>query len=390
VTGDRTTIIVTGGGVFGITAALELRRRGWSVRLFDGARPPSPVASSTDISKAVRMDYGDDGFYTELAELALERWRSWNESFGETVYHEVGFLVMTPRSMEHGGFEYDCFRSLRRRGQHPERIDATTLAQRFPAWAAAPYADGYFNPRAGWTPSGRVVALLADQATAAGVSIECRTVTEILTRAGRVRGVRTASGRPQLADHVLVAAGAWTSRLVPGLEHHLRAIGQPVVRLKPRDTEPFAARRFPVWAADIANTGWYGFPVTLDDHVKVANHGPGRPIEPGQPLEVQRDEVERVREFLADRCPALADAPLAASRLCLYCDTADGDFWIDHDPVIEGLIVAAGGSGHGFKFAPVLGPIIADVVERRPNRWASRFRARRPGADRQEAARGRG
>jgi glycine/D-amino acid oxidase-like deaminating enzyme len=219
------------------------------------------------------------------------------------------------------------------------------------------------------------------------VSIERGTVTEILTRAGRVRGVRTSTGASQLADHLLVAAGAWTPSLVPGLRGHLRATGQPVVQLKPRDTKPFEAQRFPVWAADIANTGWYGFPATADGHVKVANHGPGRPVEPGQPLEVHGDEVERLREFLADRCPSLADAPLVASRLCLYCDTVDGDFWIDHDPAIEGLTVAAGGSGHGFKFAPVLGPIVADVVERRPNRWASRFRARTPDAGQKEAAR---
>jgi glycine/D-amino acid oxidase-like deaminating enzyme len=94
-----------------------------------------------------------------------------------------------------------------------------------------------------------------------------------------------------------------------------------------------------------------------------------------------------VRAFLRDSLPALATAPIRAARVCLYCDTFDGDFWIDHDPDRPGLVVAAGDSGHGFKFAPILGPLIADVVEHRRNRWASRFRWRSRREDRREAAR---
>ena len=74
----------------------------------------------------------------------------------------------------------------------------------------------------------------------------------------------------------------------------------------------------------------------------------------------------RCREFLRETFPELARAPLDSTRSCLYCDTADGDFWIDQDPRREGLIVAAGGCGHAFKFAPLLGEIIADVFEGRP------------------------
>ena len=85
--------------------------------------------------------------------------------------------------------------------------------------------------------------------------------------------------------------------------------------------------------------------------------------------------------------PALSGAPVASTRLCLYCDTFDGDFWIDRDSDRAGLIVAAGDSGHGSKFAPVLGPLIADVVERRPNPWSSRFAWRARLADGKEAAR---
>jgi glycine/D-amino acid oxidase-like deaminating enzyme len=102
------------------------------------------------------------------------------------------------------------------------------------------------------------------------------------------------------------------------------------------------------------------------------------------------EEIERCRAFLAASLPALADAALVGSRLCLYCDTRDGDFWIDRHPEREGLIVAAGGSGHAFKFAPVLGEIVADVVEGRSDRGHGRFAWREQANPGREQARLRG
>jgi glycine/D-amino acid oxidase-like deaminating enzyme len=183
---------------------------------------------------------------------------------------------------------------------------------------------------------------------------------------------------------VLVAAGAWTPTLVHELSDLMWATGQPVLHFAPSKPENFRPESFPVWCADISCTGWYGFPVTASGVLKVANHGPGRRVAPSEPLSVSEQDVERCREFFLDTFHGLSDAPLVGSRLCLYCDTPDGDFWIDRHPRREGLVVAAGGSGHGFKFAPVLGEIIADVVEGRSNRWAGRFRWRSPregGAD---------
>jgi glycine/D-amino acid oxidase-like deaminating enzyme len=110
-------------------------------------------------------------------------------------------------------------------------------------------------------------------------------------------------------------------------------------------------------------------------------------VAPDDPRTIAPDDEEKFREFLRGTFPRLAGAPLVGSRLCLYCDSWDGNFYIDHDPDRPGLVVAAGGSGHGFKFAPVLGAIIADVVERRANPFASRFAWRERGKLATEAAR---
>jgi glycine/D-amino acid oxidase-like deaminating enzyme len=303
----------------------------------------------------------------------VRRRREWNVLFRETVYHEVGFLLLTPSPMRPGTFEGDSFVTLQGRGHELQRVSRDELGRRFPAWNAGAYADGYFNPQAGWTPSARVVTRLAEQAHAAGERIHGARIVALRGDDGRVTGVVTAEGPTITADRVLVAAGAWTPELVPELREAMWATGQPVFHLAPSDPERFDPRRFPVWAADISRTGWYGFPITSGGILKIANHGPGRRVALSEPLEISDADVAHCREFLRGNFPSAADAPLVGGRLCLYCDTVDGDFWITRHPRREGLVVAAGGSGHGFKFAPVLGEIIADVVEGTPNADAERF-----------------
>lgn len=93
---------------------------------------------------------------------------------------------------------------------------------------------------------------------------------------------------------------------------------------------------------------------------------------------VGRQEEARFRQFLREHLPEVAGNKILLHRLCCYCDTFDGNFWIDYDPECEGLLVAAGGSGHGFKFGPIIGKIIVDVMQGKPNKYASRFAWRRP------------
>jgi glycine/D-amino acid oxidase-like deaminating enzyme len=334
------------------------------------------------------MDYGSDAFYAELAWQSLQGWRAWNREWGQTLYHEVGILLLSREGLERGGFEAESFDLLRRRGVPLERLDAARRAERFPAWAGASYADGYFNPWAGFAESGRVMARLVDLAADAGVLLrQGRRCRRLLEAGSRVAGIELDDASTIRADTVVVAAGAWTPVLLPHLERFMWPTAQPVVHLRPADPRPFDGRHFPVWCADIARTGWYGFPLTASGVLKFGHHGPGRRLGPGEPLQLLPEEQERLARFAAQTFPQLAGATVAASRLCLYCDSWDGNFLIDHDPQRPGLCVAAGGSGHGFKFAPVLGAIIADVVEGQANPQARRFAWRSPGTRTLEQAR---
>ncbi|HEU4734434.1 MAG TPA: FAD-dependent oxidoreductase [Kofleriaceae bacterium] len=361
-------VLVIGGGIFGVTAALELRARACDVTLADPGPLPHPLAESTDISKIVRCDYGADEDYTLLGERALAGWRRWNATWRTARFHETGVAFLTRTPMSPDGFEHASYTLLARRGHHVERLDAAAIAARFPAYRPGAYVDGYYHREGGWAESGAVVAQLLHDADLAGVTIRGNLAIDRLVDDGALAGDEHLP-----ADATLVCAGAWTPRLVPELAGALRAVGQPVFHLRPADPTPFSPSRFPVFGADISRTGYYGFPVRADGIVKIANHGTGIPLAPDDPRTVTDAQEAALRDFLADTFPALADAPIAARRLCVYCDTRDAHFWIARHPARPDLTVATGGSGHGFKFAPVLGELIADAVLGRPGRFAHKF-----------------
>jgi glycine/D-amino acid oxidase-like deaminating enzyme len=380
--------IIVGAGIFGVTAALELRRRRHAVTLLDPGPIPHPDAASTDISKVLRMDYGADEFYMELMAHAFTGWDAWNDRWGEPLYHQTGVLMLSRGAMQPGGYEYESYRLLLKRGHAVERMDSNLIRRRFPAWNASLYPDGYFNPRGGWAASGRVVEKLVTEARALGVDVRPgERISRWVARGARVVGVETQGGLQIHGDHVVLAAGSWTPHLHPGLAGLMWSTAQDVFHFRVPVPAEFQPPVFPVWTADIANTGWYGFPALPDGTLKVAHHGQGRQTHPSHPRQVLDDSEARYRTFLRQTFPALAGAPRIHARVCFYADTFDGDFLIDHDPERPGLVVASGGSGHGFKFAPMLGGIIADVVERQPNPVAGRFAWRTPAARRTEDAR---
>ena len=392
---ESRSAIVVGGGIFGLTSALELRDRGYAVTVLDAGPIPHPLAASTDISKVVRIEYGADETYTRLAEEAREGWLAWNQTlFPTPLYHETGATFLTREPMAPGGYEYENFRLLDARGHAPRRLSSSDLRRDFPAWNADRYVDGYVNPKAGFVQSGRVIEGLAALARGRGIALRPETPVAALSSAAGQGEVGTAAGETLVADVVVVAVGAWTPVLLPELASVLRPTGQPVFHLRPADPARFSPPRFVVFGADSSRTGWYGFPVhPVSGVVKIANHGPGWPVDPARDPRVVGDHhVRRLRAFLAETFPELVDAPVVYTRCCLYCDTPDEHFWIGRHPENPALTVAAGDSGHAFKFAPVLGRIIADAVEGRETDVSARFawRSFPPGVGGQEASRARG
>lgn len=386
-------VVIVGAGIFGVASALALRARGHRVSIVEPGPVPHSLAESTDISKVVRADYGADETYTALMEQALERFRQYNTRLPRPLFHETGVMFVSRNPMAPGSFEHESYSVLTRRGHPLERLDQAAIRRRFPAWEGH-YVDGYYNPLGGWVESGQFVAALAEEATAQGITwILGEKVVRIEEKQGRVTGVVLTSGRFIAANHVVVATGAWTTDLLPDLRGVLRGVGQPVFHLRPADPAPFRSEVFPVFGADISRTGYYGFPINADGVVKIANHGLGRPMHPeSSERQVTAQEEQALREFLAGSFPRLADAPIVYTRVCVYGDSRDEHFWISAHPEIQGLVIAAGGSGHGFKFGPVIGDLVADALHGVANPVLRKFLYRTESVVEQgnEAARHRG
>jgi glycine/D-amino acid oxidase-like deaminating enzyme len=324
--------LVIGAGIFGITTAIELRKRQHSVAILNPDTIPHPLAASTDISKAVRMEYGTDLEYMEMVEASIHGWRAWNEQFEDTLYHEVGFLLVCrkPLATASQSFEAASFENLVRRGYKPERLDVSSLARRFPAFDSNNYVDGFYNPVAGFAEASRILKALTAFAQQLGVTIhEGQTAEELVQTKGRITSVKTREGESFATGHAVVCAGPHTPYLIPDLKPYIRVTGHPVFHLKPSRPELFTPPKFAVFGADISNTGWYGFPLhPRAGVVKIANHGVGVELHPEHDERMVTDEdTARFLKFLNETIPSLAKDPILSTPAVAYTQTRSMDIF---------------------------------------------------------------
>ena len=166
------------------------------------------------------------------------------------------------------------------------------------------------------------------------------------------------------ADKVVFSGGAWSSQLVRDLGVELVVTRQVLGWVWPRKPELFKLGTLPVWMIDASADGaYYGFPmITLSPGLKLAWHGDLQPTDPNR---VERNILpgdEATFRPGLERFIPLANGPVLAMRTCLYTNTPDQHFIIDHHPAHDRVVVAAGFSGHGFKFASVIGEVMADLA----------------------------
>lgn len=373
--------LIIGAGIFGITTAIDLCKKGYKTGILNPDSIPHPLAASTDISKIVRMEYGSDIDYMKMADHCIDEWKAWNELFNTRLYHETGFLLLCKKPMNDPSqhFESSSYDNLLQLGHMPERLDEKSIAERYPAIQAGTYIDGFYHSRAGFAESGRAVAVLTEYARQLGVDIhEQQTADELIKEAGTITGVRSREGDVFSSGHTIVCAGASTPYLIPELQPYMKVTGHPVFHIQPKDPDLHGIGKLPVFAADISNSGWYGFPTHPTEKViKIANHGKGLDLHPEHDERVVLPEDhQKLEQFLEETFPGLVGQAITYTRRCVYTDTLDGHFWIDQHPALNGLTIGTGGSGHGYKMGPLLGPLIAAAALGESSPWLERFKWR--------------
>ena len=368
-------VCITGAGIFGMAAALELRRRGHEVTLIERGEIPNPEASSTDVSKVIRRTNYPNEIYVELVTRAAAQWREWHERTSRSIYFQTGKLIAVngfgPEHEALAGWE-----TLSRLGKDVSELTATEVNRRFPQFAVSDEDRLFFDPWAGYLRSGQALADLAGLARDSGVAILENTRVTVVEETASGARVRWDT-ESQDCDRAVVAAGPWVGQLLPAMAPRVRITRQQMAFFHPQDRAPFERGRFPVWSILSPGNLWYGFPYLHEGLVKVAEDSKVDDTSVDVSREPTPEFLAWAREFVAERIPALDGAGLAGGRSCLYTNMADMEdeqFVIDWAPGFQRVLIAGCGCGHGFKFGGSIGPVIADALEDRENRLGDLFR----------------
>ncbi len=351
-------VIVLGVGGMGSAACYHLARRGLSTLGIEQFEINHDRGSSHGRTRVIRKAYFEDPRYVPLVERSFTHWRELESASGESLLQLTGCLNMGPAA-------HACVRGARRSAeQHGlpfEMLERAEIRRRWPA--LQPDADdvGVFEEDAGFLFPERCIAAQVRMAESLGCRIEAQRRVTGWRADGAGITVET-DGGSRKCQSLVITAGAWLGQVAAELKLPLLVERQVQAWFAPKDPTMFSVGRMPVFIHFVADRAYYAIPANEQPWVKVARHHGG--------VFTTADHVDRtiassdehdIRSYLQRHLPG-ADAPLADARVCLYTNTPDDHFLIDRHPAHSNVLIAGGFSGHGFKFAPVVGEVMADLV----------------------------
>jgi sarcosine oxidase len=354
-------VIVVGLGGMGSAAAYHLAARGKRVLGLEQYTPVHDRGSSHGQSRIIRQAYFEDPAYVPLVLRAYELWDQLERETGQSLLTITGGLMLgTPTSDVVTG-------SLQSAQQYQlpyNMLDAADIHRRFPPFTPDANTVGFYEHNAGFLRVEAAVGAHLGRAQQLGAQLHFAQPVEHWEAAGDAVIVTTAAGQ-YTAEHVVIAPGAWAAHLLAALHLPLMVERQVQFWFEPQGSiEAFLPDRFPIYIWETEELTFYGFPA-LDqsrNEVKAAIHHGGEICTPDTIRRaVGADEVEHMQRVLAGRVPAL-NGPCRQSLTCMYTNTPDQHFVIAPHPNHPNVVIAAGFSGHGFKFASVVGEMLADLV----------------------------
>jgi len=347
-------VVVVGAGVFGAWTAYQLKRAGASVLLLDAYGPGNSRASSGGETRIMRLGYGPDEIYSRSAQRSMVLWQQLFEKTGK-LFQKTGLLWL---ARDNDSYCEATLTTLQRIGANYERLDREELARRFPQLAIGPTTWGILEPDAG-----ALFARRAVQAVAAHVDYLAEAIAPPQSKSGKLNSIQTTSGKEIVAEHYVFACGPWLPKMFPDLLGELIHITRQEIVFfgVPPGDDSFNAGAMPAWidfndlVYSIPNVDGRGLKMAIDAH------GPEFDPDRGERV-VTTSGLNAVREYLAQRVPRLANAPVSETRVCQYENTSNGDFLIDKHPAFENVWLIGGGSGHGFKHGPTVGEYAAEMI----------------------------
>ena len=358
-------VIVLGIGGMGSSTVYELSKRGRKVLGLEQFNIGHEFGSSHGITRIIRLAYAEDPRYVPLLRRTCELWREIENRAGERLLFITGGIDGGP---EAGSIVQGSLRSCVEHELPHEKLSPSALRRRFPAFRFAKGSLAVYQPDAGFVLSDRAIVAYVMAAQALGAEIHaCERVRSWDVARGRVV-VRT-DRETYRANSLVITAGSWAAKLLPMLRKPRLAVPerQVVIWTRPRRPEYFRLGAFPIFNMEAVEgkqtSHYYGLPIYGYPGFKFGKyHHLEEEVNPDRMdrLAHRRDENllrQAIRKYFPD-----ADGPTMALKTCLFTNSPDEHFIVDLHPDFRNVAVAAGFSGHGFKFASVMGEILADFA----------------------------
>lgn len=359
--------IVIGLGSMGAAACYYLAKRGCNVLGLEQFNIPHERGLHTGQSRLIRKAYFEHPDYVPLLQRAYENWTTLEEQAETKLLHQTGLVYFArPQHPLIAGIELSA-QQYKLPLQH---YSQEQTAQQFPAFAIPDSFTTILEPEAGFVPAEKAISVYYELAVRQGAQMHAQ---ETVLNWGVTNGdawVETNKGTYH-AQKLIFTAGAWSAHLLKRLNIPLKVTRQLLAWVRPKQWENYTLGNFPCWmiADDEYEGVYYGFPILPAAEfgspvgLKVAHHLAGEEIDPDS---IRREpsavEETMIRYVLEKYLPGSLDAVLSL-KTCLYTYSPDEDFIVDFLPDFEDkVVIACGFSGHGFKFSPVIGEILADLA----------------------------
>ncbi|MCY4075203.1 MAG: N-methyl-L-tryptophan oxidase [Acidobacteria bacterium] len=365
--------IVIGVGGMGSATLYHLARGGARVLGLEQFGIPHAFGSSHGSTRIIRLAYSEGPEYVPLLRAAYRYWRELEAVSGRSILQITGGLDIGPEgSWTIEGSRQSCVEH----GLAFEELGGMEVNRRFPGYRLPDAMRAVYQPDGGYVRSEDAIEAFAAAAQAAGAEI----VTDATVRGWERRGAGWrvhAAGERYDARKLVITAGPWVGALVPDLRPVCRPERQVMLWTEPLRADRFQPGRFPVFNMESPSGRYYGFPDDRGEGFKIGRyyHLRQQVTDPNRlDRECHPEDEAVLREGVAAYFPE-ADGPTRRMAACLFTNTPDTDFILDRAPGLDDVFVAAGFSGHGFKFCSVVGRILADFCLDRPPQWdLGRFR----------------
>ena len=363
-TKENYDVIVLGVGSMGSSACYHLAKRGCRVLGLEQFEIPHEHGSHTGQSRIIRKAYGEDPDYVPLLHRAYENWKTLERETDSKLFHQTGLLYFGPPQ--------DTFLETVKVSSSKYHIPVHQLSEKecsakYPQFNVPAHFQRMEEPDAGFlTPDRCIITMVSEAIRMKAIMQTGEKVMEWKRVKGKIT-VRT-DKNTYTADKLVITAGPWAGKMIPGFD--LKVVRQVIAWMKPKNWETFAYGNFPCWIIQDETGFGYGFPVLPGEKfggprgLKFAFHQViGEAVDPDAVnRDISESEKQALIDFLTKYIPDACESILSL-KTCLYTNTSDLNFIMDHLPGYDkDVTIAAGFSGHGFKFASVIGEILADLT----------------------------